>query len=149
MKKYFAIITLALAAVVLCSCDRDDDFREHRIDKVTKEATTDYVMQAYANARILEIEREHGMIKAEIVHNNIAKDVYFNENIEWLFTEWDVRVSDLPQGVRDSIAQTEYASYRIDDADFIQKPDSEYYVVELEKGNHEVRLSITAAGVIL
>ncbi len=142
-------MTLALA-VIFCSCDKENgNLATEPVDAATTKAATEFVMQSYANAKIVEIERERGMIKAEIIHDNIEKEVYFNENREWLFTEWDVRIADLPQIVRDAIATTQYADYVIDDVNYIQKPAVEYYSVELEKGRHEVKLSITAAGVIL
>ncbi len=148
MKKGLIIMMVAVA-VIFCSCDKDDGHNGRPVSEATTRATSEYVANSYENARIIEIERERGMYKVEIIHNNIEKDVYFSMDHEWLYTEWDIRISNLPQAVLDAIAQTQYAAYVIDDADFVQKPGSEYYVIELEQGRHEARLSITAQGVIL
>ena len=40
-----------------------------------------------------------------------------------------------------------YAGYQIDDADFVETPDEgEYYLVELEKGELEVKVKVNAEG---
>ena len=47
-----------------------------------------------------------------------------------------------------AIASSEkYAGYQIDDADFVETPDEgEYYLVELEKGELEVKVKVNAEG---
>ena len=50
--------------------------------------------------------------------------------------------------VTHAIASSEkYAGYQIDDADFVETPDEgEYYLVELEKGELEVKVKVNAEG---
>ena len=44
----------------------------------------------------------------------------------------------------------EYQDYRIDDAEYIQTPESEYYLIELEgRGDSERNVRITSDGTIL
>lgn len=46
-----------------------------------------------------------------------------------------------------AIASSEkYAGYQIDDADFVETPEGEYYLVELEKGELEVKVKVNAEG---
>ena len=47
-----------------------------------------------------------------------------------------------------AIAAGEHAALRIDDAEWVETPDGNYYVVELD-ANPDVYLKITAEGVIL
>lgn len=144
MKKIFAILAIALS-FALISCD-DDDYNPMDLNT----AITDFISANYAGSRIIDGEKEHGGVtKVDILHNNVKKEVYFNRNNEWLFTEWDVRRADVPQSVLNAIASTDYALYIIDDVDFIQSPNGDYYHVELERGKHKVWLSITAIGEIL
>lgn len=60
----------------------------------------------------------------------------------------DVRRNELPETVTHAIASSEkYAGYQIDDADFVETPDEgEYYLVELEKGELEVKVKVNAEG---
>ena len=113
-----------------------------------KSSVKSFINTSYNDARIVGTDYERGFLKIEIIHDKKEKDLYF-ENGQWQYTEWDVRATDLPAAVTAAIAGTEYASYRIDDADYIQKSSGDYYLIELEQGNHEVRLSITPQGVLL
>ena len=55
--------------------------------------------------------------------------------------------NELPETVTRAIASSEkYAGYQIDDADFVETPGGEYYLVELEKGELEVKVKVNAEG---
>ncbi len=60
-----------------------------------------------------------------------------------------VRITALPDAVMAAIKASQYATYRIDDADFIETLTGEWYLVELESGKQEVKLRIDATGKIL
>lgn len=64
-------------------------------------------------------------------------------------TKTELRISALPDAVMAAIKASQYATYKIDDADFIETPDGEWYLVELESGDREVNLRIDALGNIL
>ena len=57
--------------------------------------------------------------------------------------------SELPQAVTAAIAASEWATFSIDDIEYVQTPTAEYYLVELERGNREIELRIAAEGTIL
>lgn len=145
MKRLFLFsILLAGVIVTVSACDKNDDYNPSLITESLKS----FINTSYNDARIVGADYERGFLKIEIIHEKKEKDLYF-ENGQWQYTEWDVRATDLPAAVTAAIAGTEYASYRIDDADYIQKSSGDYYLIELEQGNHEVRLSITPQGVLL
>ena len=108
----------------------------------------DFIAQKYAGARIIETDMENGMTEVEIFHDAREKDVYFNGAQEWVKTQWEVRVSELPAAVSDAIKKS-YANYEIDDADFVETPQEAYYLVELEAGDREVKLRILSNGTVL
>lgn len=139
-----SFVMLAGMMMSLSACEKNDDYNPALLTNAVK----NFISTTYGNARIVETDYERGFLKVEIIHENKGKDVYFN-NDQWEYTEWDVRATDLPDAVTAAIASTEYAAYRIDDVDFIQKASGDYYLVELEKGGREVRLSIGADGTIL
>ena len=60
-----------------------------------------------------------------------------------------LRITALPDAVMAAIKASQYATYRIDDADFIETLTGEWYLVELESGKQEVKLRIDATGKIL
>ena len=116
---------------------------------ILNETVKNFIMEKYPNAVIREYDYDNGLLEVEIYHENKEKDVYFNGKSEWVKTEWEIRKTDLPEAVTTAIANSQYASYKIDDVDYIQMPANEYYLIELESGNREVKLRITGTGSIL
>lgn len=107
------------------------------------------VQEMYPNARIVDMDVEGLYIEIDIIHENRAKDVRFDANGTWLSTSWDVPFSQLPTAVSNALAASEYASYRIDDIDFYETPDTSYYSIELEQGNIDVTVRILETGEFL
>ena len=66
----------------------------------------------------------------------------------WLRTEWDVRKSELPAAVMNQL-NVSYPSWKIDDAEYVETPSGAWFVIELEKGEAEVEIKLSADGVIL
>lgn len=115
----------------------------------TNQTATDFIAKQYPGAKIIESEHEKGYLEVEIRHENREKTVRFNASNVWVDTHWDVRVSELPQAVNSTIAASAYATYQIDDAEYIQAPAGDYYEVEVEKGEREATLRIKADGTML
>ena len=77
-----------------------------------------------------------------------VRSLLFDMHDKWVRTLTEIHPNDVPQGVLDAISDL-YTSYRIDEVDFVQTPNAEYYLVEIESGPQEVLLKITPAGEIL
>ena len=139
----FCVVAVSCFFVFACS---DDDYKVSDLNQ----KIISFINLNYPGAKILEAERKQGAIKVEIFHENKEKEVFFLEtDYQWLGSEWDVKESELPAAVKTSIASTQYAYYRIDDIDFVQKPYVEYYDIDMEQLGHKVRLCITPMGFIL
>lgn len=110
-------------------------------------AATDFIQKKYPNARIIEIETEHGMIEIDIIHDNRSKEVLLSTTYEWISTSWDVYT--LPAKVTEAINASQYSGYVVDDAEYFETPDGNYYLVELEQGKNEVKVKITEEGQIV
>ena len=110
----------------------------------TVTAVTEFIQKNYPNARIIEIEQEKGMIEVDIVHENQSKEVLFNTSYEWISTSWDVYV--LPIKVTEAINASQYSGYVVDDAEYVETPTGNYYWIELEQGEKEVKVKINENG---
>ena len=110
----------------------------------TVTAVTEFIQKNYPNARIIEIEQEKGMIEVDIVHENQSKEVLFNISYEWISTSWDVYV--LPIKVTEAINASQYSGYVVDDAEYVETPTGNYYWIELEQGEKEVKVKINENG---
>ena len=125
----------------------DDDYEGN--GAMVDQAVADFIATKYPGAVIREYDYDDGLLEVEILHDGREKSVFFNGAKEWVSTEWDVRRNELPAAVTDELAASQYASYRIDDIEYVQNPSGEYYALELEQGDREVKLRITADGTIL
>ena len=112
-------------------------------------AIKDFIAEKYPNARIVDIEKEkNGMTEVEIVHGSISKDVMFTAEGAWAYTIWDISKRHLEDVVKNAVTAA-HPGYVIDDADFIETPDGSYFLVEMEQGEREIYVKVTAEGEIL
>ena len=128
--------------------DTNEDYFEF-LPPTISDAIMDFINERYPQARIIETEFENGLTEVDIMHDNRVKSVHFNTSGEWVYTDWEIRQNELPVAVTTAIQNSQYASYVIDDVDYVETPASAYYLVELEQGNQEVYLKITPEGEVL
>ncbi len=108
-----------------------------------------FIESRYEGARIVETDMETGWLEVDIVHEGKAKEVRFdNSSYEWISTSWDVMPGQLPQAVSDAISAN-FPEYRTDDADFVETPDGNYYLIELERGNEDRYVRIAEDGSLI
>lgn len=142
-----AIAMAAAAALTLLSCEKYDD------GKPSKDVRSEF-NKMYPGARDVEWEPEFGnwVVSFETgkVPNVKEHEAWYDVSGNWLRTETDVRESDLPKAVRDALEASEYASpyLKIDDIDFVETPDGDFYQVDVEVAGVEISLDVTTDGVI-
>lgn len=149
MKKKLLFLTLLLIGVLtftMSACgDDDDDLLPEKVPAGIKET-----FNTMFPSVIAKWERERGLYKAEFF-NGMGKDVdvYFKADGTWVRTVTDVYPSELPQVVKDYVAAN-YAGWYIDDADWVETPEGNYYLLELDReGQAEIYLRITEDGEVL
>lgn len=79
---------------------------------------------------------------------SISKDVMFTAEGAWVYTIWDISKRHLEDVVKNAVTAA-HPGYVIDDADFIETPDGSYFLVEMEQGEREIYVKVTAEGEIL
>lgn len=136
--------------------DNDNDDHLPPTQQITA-AMEKFINEKYAGARIVEVDIEDdknngnfGFTEIDIIHEGISKEVLFDKNGSWHSTSWDVQI--LPTVIMNTIS-TQYPDYRIDDAEYYEKPDGIfYYLLELESNNlpdKDKQVRITANGEVL
>ena len=125
-----------------------DSSYEEFIPRLPNEGIKMFISQNYPDAQILDVERKGSSFEVEILDEKSVRSLLFDMHDKWVRTLTEIHPNDVPQGVLDAISDL-YTSYRIDEVDFVQTPNAEYYLVEIESGPQEVLLKITPAGEIL
>ena len=80
--------------------------------------------------------------------------VWLDRNGKWFMTESEIRYDALPEAVKTAFTASEYAQWRIDDIDKLERPEMEtFYVIEVEtrEGNveKEADLYYSESGVLI
>lgn len=141
MKKLFPIFMLSLLVFVACN---DDDKGVALNKNVTR-----FIESKYEGAVIRHAEYEdNGLIEVEILHNSLIKDVYFTSGDDWVYTSWDIRLSNLPAIVKEVVANA-YPGFVIEEVDFIERPGISYYAVDLEMGDADSLVYVSPEGEVL
>lgn len=125
--------------------DTDDD-NSHFQPTTIPQAITDAIDEMYAGATVVDFDKEKNGFEVDILHNSVYKDVYFNAANEWISTEWDITEDKVPAIVMNALKASDYKNYRIEDIDQIEKPAGTFYLFELEQGDNDVEVTISAEG---
>lgn len=138
MRKLFPILIILFS---FAACDNYGDF-----NSLLNQNIVEFIQKEYRDATIRSTEYDdQGLFEVEIRHDSHIKEVYFDYNDNWVYTTWDVRVSDLPSAVKAAVS-AKYPGYRIDDADFYESVEKSYYRIEIERGEIEKTIYITKDG---
>ena len=137
----FMALLLTCSAALFAACGPTKDWN-------LSEQCSKFLNERYANARILDVDYDKGMVKVEIRHDKKDKEVLFTNSCEWVSTSWDVAQRNVPAVVMQAL-QKKYPNARIDDIDFIEMPQGSYYRFEIElRGDRDEYVYITPEGVI-
>lgn len=136
----FIIVSFFISTMFL-SCD-DDNITPDKNVRDTFESM-------YPNATRIEWEIEYGYYVVDFRQGGHEKEAWFDTSGAWLMTETDLGRT-APEIIAAALSNTEYASWRIDDVDYIEQKDKDpFYIVEVEKGSAERDLYFSEAGELL
>lgn len=141
------IYTLLLALCVtwsLQSCDNDDD----NSIAVPTELQNAFASK-YPNAANVKWETKCGYYVADF-YDGYEASAWFTQDGKWQMTETDIPYSALPQAVKTSFEKSEYASWKQDDVDKLERTGVEtIFVIEVENQNQEIDLYYSADGTLI
>lgn len=144
MKTKLLLLAAFVLSFTMLSCNDDDN------PNPGNTAVESAFLARYPNATRIDWEIKNSYYVADFWQNNMECDAWFTWDGEWLLTETDIRFEQLPDAIKASFAQSEYASWHIDDVDMLERKDMEtVYVIEVEQGNQEYDLYYTADGTLV
>ena len=124
--------------------DNNDYYQPNTVPEVLK----NFINNNYPQATIVDIEIEKGITEIDILHDNKAKELDFNNANEWLYTTWDVKEREI-QEIADKVKAAN-PGFHIDDIDYKESADnSKVYIFELEQGDNERQVTVDMDGNII
>ena len=146
MKRLF--ILFALAALVSCG---DIDDRPIVVNKQLQEA----LQSRHPHATNIRWEMKQNYYVADffdpvVYASRVECEAWFGKQGKWHMTEIDIPYSSLPEAVKAAFEASEYADWRIDDIDKVERDGMEtIYVIEVEQRDNEVDLYYTEDGTLV
>lgn len=113
-----------------------------------------FIQQKYPGARIVDQDYDDGLIEVDILHENRKKEVCFNRQGNWVYSNWEVYVNELPTAVsnaKNSYDGGRYATWWIDGAEYYDTAtNGEYYEVDIEgPGDADAELYVRPDGTVI
>ncbi len=142
--KVLIMAALVCNSFVSMSCSDDDN------NFVPENVVTRAFDTKYPDARQVSWENEAGYVKAEFYTGSYEAEAWFDPQGIWLLTETDLPYNALPQAVRSAFEAGPYASWKVDDVDKLERPDTgTIYVLDVESGERDADLHYSENGILV
>ena len=132
----------------LTGANSDNDYGDF-ITPSFNQQIVDFIENRYPGARIVEMDKEVNRTEVEIIDGNVCRELTFDASNNWIRTETETAYTALPAAVQQAFNGSIYGSYRIDDIYYVETPEREYYLFELENNDRDLNISIDTQGNIL
>ena len=134
--------------VLIQAINHKDDDHQGLLPQPIPDKIKNTVLEMYPNARLVDQETEHGITEVTIIDGTKSKEVKFNSSAEWLETEYDITVAEIPNTVVVTLNAQYPSSYVIDDAECHETPSGKFYHFEIEANGRESEINIREDGTI-
>ena len=106
-----------------------------------------FLAERYPEARIVELDREDGRYyEVDLVQGLRSIEARFALDGEWLSSRTELPLSQVPQAVLRA-AQERFPGCRPDDAEWIETPSGDFYLIELDDMDFNLKVSADGASV--
>ena len=94
----------------------------------------------------MQIDKQNATTEIEIIDGNVCRELLFDRTDNWIQTKTETAYRDIPAIIQQAIANSIYASYRIDDIYHIETSTAEYFYIEFEDNGREEKVRIDMQG---
>ena len=133
MKKTLLYLFVAFTgAFSLASCSDDDDDKDlSSVPSKVEEA----ISARYPDANSVKWENKGAYLVADFYQMRLDKEAWFTYEGELKMTETDYGkdIFYIPAEIGEAFSSGEYGTWTIDDITYYERPDKDFYVIEVEK----------------
>lgn len=146
--KRIAMILTALLCMTFIACEKYDDGRP------VKKARNEF-NEMFPGAKDVEWEREYGYWKVSFETgtnpDRLDHEAWFDLDGNWCRTETELRLSAVPQLIKDYLEASEYgsASFEDHDAEYIQTPSGNHYRFDLIHSGVKIYVDVSEDGKVI
>lgn len=142
--KLFMTIAATVCGMSFVSCDDDNISVSNLPVAIQNEFST-----KYPNAQIEEWEQKNGYSVVDFRVDGFDAEAWFGVD-GWVMTETDIPYQSLPEAVRISYEASQYANWKVEDVDKVERINTEtVYVIEVESGENEIDLYYSSNGILI
>lgn len=142
--KLLTMIAATMCGTCFVSCD--DDYMD--VSNLPTDIQNEF-MTMYPNAKVEEWEQKFGYSVVDFRLNGFDAEAWFGAN-GWVMTETDIPYQSLPEAVKKVFESSQYASWRVEDVDKVERISTEtVYVIEVESGERDIDLYYTSSGILI
>lgn len=148
MKGFLFISTVFVAIMAFVNCDKYEDGRPDK-------AIINQFNAMYPDARDVDWDREgeYWVVSFETGPraDDIDHEMWFNAAGEWMMTETELKLAEVPQTIKDYLAADPTygkAPFDDDDVKFIETPSGNFYRFDLKLNGRDVDVDVTEDGIV-
>jgi hypothetical protein len=119
----------------------------HGQNQLPPKEVQDSFAKKFKSAMDIQWEQEENEWEAEFKMDGTCMSASFDNTGQWLETETEINIKDLPSEIHKAV-NLKFNGWEIDEIESIEKPDYKGYEIDLEKGNTETEIQVTASGEI-
>lgn len=144
MKTGKIFLSAFVGIFLFSACDKDDDH-----SPITPE-TQKAFSNKYPSATNVSWESKNAYLVADFQNATYSSSAWFDHSGRWYMTETDLPWAQLPEAVKNTFNATEYAQWKLDDVDMLERNDAEtIYIIEVEKNKQELDLYFSQSGLFI
>lgn len=144
MKAKWFLILSVLVLSLLQACDKDSNGV-----KVDPQVESSF-REKFPDAKYVWWEMKNTYYVADFIQDKCESSAWFDKEGVWCLTETDIRYDNLPESVKKTFKDGEYAGWYIDEIEVIERVNMEtLYQLDVEKKDKEYKLSYSQDGILL
>ena len=137
----FIIATFFVFSSAMMSCEQD-------IDQSNVPAVVLKTFQStFPDAQHIEWEKSGDIYEAEFDLQHVDYNAFIDASGNLILYKYDISINEIPQAVTNTI-QADFAGYRIDDVDLVDKDGEKFYEIELENNTVDQVVVFSEDGVV-
>lgn len=158
MKARLLFASLAAMALMISSCNPKKNEPTPAptpapgVKPTPEDPIKEQLVAKYKNVSDLKLVQKGQYSVATFVSNNLPMEAWFdnNDGKKWVLTQTKTSFDALPEGIKHGVTSSDYKTWKVENADLVERPGVEpMYVVGMKENENEIKLYFTSGGMLI